>query len=84
MDVIRIKSHVACEIKLLYHLREKHACICEKSFVQQLRSVERGMNHRHINSSKELSSAAIDDIIGRGAFPRLRLALSLNHERNEP
>ena len=26
------------------------------------------MNHRHINSSKELSSAAIDDIIGRGSL----------------
>ena len=26
------------------------------------------MNHRHINSGKELSSAAIDDIIGRGSL----------------
>ena len=26
------------------------------------------MTHRHINSGKELSSAAIDDIIGRGSL----------------
>ena len=30
--------------------------------------LERNMTHRHINSGKELSSAAIDDIIGRGSL----------------